>query len=152
MRISRLSTLLLAGLAACSDTSGPVPSDLLYAGNLAKWNSTGPNSYQMVLTRLCECAVPTEVVLVVVRNKSVESRTYVGTGAPVPASRATDFPDIPGLFELINRARGGTAYLYSTGYDAVYGYPATLYIDWVPGSLQDDVSYAVSEFTSLPQP
>lgn len=152
MRISHLSTLLLAGLAACSDTSGPAPSDLLYAGNLAKWNSTGPNSYQMVLTRLCECAVPTEVVLVVVKNKSVESRTYVGTGAAVPASRAADFPDVPGLFELINRARGGAASAYSTEYEAVYGYPVTLYIDWVQGTLLDDVSYAVTEFTSLPQP
>jgi hypothetical protein len=152
MRVSLLPTLLLAGLAACSDTSGPAPTDLLYAGNLAKWNSTGPNSYQMVLTRLCECAVPTEVVLVVVRNKSVESRTYVGSGAPVPAGRAADFPDIPGLFELIDRARGGAASAYSTEYDAVYGYPVTLYIDWVQGTLLDDVSYGVTEFTSLPQP
>ena len=152
MRISLLPTLLLAGLAACSDTSGPTPSDLLYASNLAKWNSTGPDSYQMVQTRLCECAVPTEVVLVVVRNKTVESRTYVGSGAPVPPGRADDFPDIPGLFELINRALSGGASAYSTEYDPTYGYPVTLYIDWVQGTLLDDVSYAVTEFTSLPQP
>lgn len=152
MRSSLLPTLLLAGLAGCSDTSGPTPSDLLYASNLAKWNSTGPDSYQMVLTRLCECATPTEVVLVVVRNKTVESRTYVETGAAVPPGRADDFPDIPGLFEFINQARSGAASAYQTEYDPTYGYPVTLYIDWVQGTLSDDVSYAVTEFTSLPQP
>jgi hypothetical protein len=151
MRFSLLPTLLLAGLAACSDTSGPAPGDLLYASNLAKWNSTGPDSYQMVLTRLCECTVPTEVVRVVVRNKSVESRTYAESGAAVPANRAADFPDIPGLFEFVNRARSGAS-AYNTGYEPTYGYPVTLYIDWVAGTLSDDVSYAVTEFTSLPQP
>jgi hypothetical protein len=151
MRSSLLPTLLLAGLAACSDNSGPTPSDLLYASNLARWNSIGPDSYQMVLTRLCECATPTEVVLVVVRNKTVESRTYVETDAAVPPGRADDFPDIPGLFEFIDQARRAAS-AYQTGYDPTYGYPVTLYIDWVQGTLSDDVSYAVTEFTSLPQP
>jgi hypothetical protein len=106
----------------------------------------------MVLTRSCACPTGIEAVTVVVRNKAVESRTFVASGLAVPGARATDFPDIPGLFVLIDRARGGGSVSYSTQYDGTYGYPVSLTIDWVGGTITDDVVYAVSEFTSLPQP
>lgn len=151
MRLRLTSTLVLAALAACSDSSGPTGADDLYLANLTKWNTTGPRSYQMVLTRGCACPAP-EAVLVVVQNRVVASRTFVETGAAVPPGRAADFPDVPGLFALVKRARDEEAFSYNAAYDPTYGYPSSLYIDFVGNTLTDNVSYAVTEFTSLPQP
>jgi hypothetical protein len=150
MRMRLPSLLLLATLAACTDTSGPTPGDQIYEGNLAKWNSTGPASYQMVLTRACACTVPLEAVLVVVRNKAVESRTFTATGTAVPTVRAPDFPDVAGLFDMINRAKGGGAIAYSAEYDSALGYPVTVFVNWTAGTIADDVSYTVTDFTPLP--
>jgi len=147
-----LAVLCFASLAACSDTSGPTGAEELYDANLAKWHSTGPDSYQMVVTRSCACTVPVELVRVVVQNKAVASRTFVETGQPVPAARAADFPDVPGLFALLKKAMDENAFSYNAAYDPTWGYPATLYLDFVGSTLTDNVSYAVSEFTTLPQP
>jgi hypothetical protein len=152
MRIPMMAVLSVAGLVACSDTSGPTGAEQLYDANLTKWNSTGPPSYQMVLTRSCACPVPIEVVRVVVQNKTVASRTFVETGEAVPASRAVEFPDVPGLFALLKEAMDENAFSYNAAYDPTWGYPATLYVDFVGSTLTDNVSYAVSEFTTLPLP
>ena len=151
MRLRLTSTLVLAALAACSDSSGPTGADDLYQANLTKWNATGPHSYRMVLTRNCACPAP-EVVLMVVQNRVVTSRTFVETGEAVPPDRAADFPDVPGLFALVKQAMDEEAFSYNAAYDPTYGYPYTVYVDFVGSSLTDNVSYAVTEFTSLPQP
>lgn len=152
MRMRLLAALCLAGPVACSDASGPAGADDLYVANLAKWNTTGPASYQMVLTRSCACAVPVETVRVVVQNKVVASRTFVETGEAVPPARAGDFPDVPGLFALLKQAMDEEAFTYNAAYDPTWGYPATLYLDFVGSTLTDNVSYAVTEFTTLPLP
>lgn len=151
MRIAFLAPLLVVVLGACSDTSAPGGPGELYEANLVKWNTTGPRSYQMVLTRSCACPGP-EIVLVVVQNRTVTSRTFVGGGEAVPPSRAEDFPDVPGLFALVKRAMDQEAYSYNATYDPTYGYPYSVYVDFVGSSLDDNVSYAVTDFTSLPQP
>ncbi|HEX9164389.1 MAG TPA: DUF6174 domain-containing protein [Gemmatimonadales bacterium] len=151
LRLSGRLVLAALALAACSDSSGPTGPDDLYQANLTKWNTTGPRSYQMVLTRNCACPVP-EVVLMVVQNRVVTSRTFVETGEPVPPGRAADFPDVPGLFALVKQAMDEEAFSYNAAYDPTYGYPYTVYVDFVGSTLTDNVSYAVTEFASLPQP
>jgi hypothetical protein len=150
MVTTRVFAVLLLGLAACTDGSGPSHVEEFFTASLAKWLATGPASYQMVLSRSCDCATGTEIVQVVVRNKVVESRTYLPGGDPVPAGRAADFPDVPGLFGLIRKAIDQDAYTHSETYDATDGYPTAIFVDWVPSSTTDNVTYGTSAFQPIP--
>lgn len=146
---------LMAGallLLACTDPVSPGSPDALHTANLAKWNAEGPRSYEMVLSRSCGCTPEPEHVRVVVRNRAVESRTFVPGGAPVPAVRAGDFPDVPGLFAVVSEARRRNAFSWNATYDPAFGYPASIYVDFVGSGLEDNLAYQVTEFAPLPQP
>ncbi len=150
-RVTRLwlAVATAALLTACADATGPTDPDLLLRQNMARWASRGPADYRYVITRFCEClaesAGPTTVV---VRNGEVETRRYA-TGASVHPQYESLFTPVPGLFDLIRRAIDTPAAGLAVRYDDTYGFPASIQIDWVAGTADDEVSYRITEFTPL---
>ena len=146
----------LAGVAmtlvlGCSDTSGPSPLEALYNANLQKWTQSGPKSYQMEIGRSCACP-PSGTVILTVRNLVVESRVYSDTGEPVPPEKADEFPDVPTLFAIIRQALDLDYYRLSIQYDATYGYPATVLLDRVGSTLEDNINYQILDLQPLTGP
>lgn len=125
---NRLGSALVAAclfLPGCSDVG---PADELSAAR-KRWELWGPATYDVVVSRYCECtqemAGPVQVS---VRNLVVESRRYVSSGEAVREGFAPNFPDVPGLFELIASAiRDGE--LADVEYDAETGLPASIMLD-----------------------
>jgi hypothetical protein len=121
-----IALLVLPLVAGCSDPSAP--SDDL-AGARGRWERWGAATYELTIHRSCEClrevALP---VIVSVKNGQVQSRTYVLDGAPVADRFVEFFPDVPGLFDLIQQtvARGSTV---EARYDAVTGAPLEILVD-----------------------
>lgn len=143
--------LALGLLAGCSDSTGTSIQEELLTSSIRKWNETGPASYEMILLRTCACpAIPP--VRIIVRNKVVESRSYADTGDPVPSEKADDFPDVPGLFALVKKAMDEDYYLFTVAYDPTYGYPASLQLDQVAATLDDNVNFQVIELQSIGPP
>lgn len=149
MRISLLVLAVIA-VAGCSDSTGPGDQRGLLEQNLALWSRKGPGSYRFTITRSCEC-IPemTGPVVIEVVNGQVDDRRYA-TGGAVSPQYDDLFRPIPGLFELIGLALDSPAAAVSVRYDAVYGYPASIQIDWVAGVADDEVSYRVDDFAPLP--
>jgi hypothetical protein len=119
--------LAAVAIAGCSDQS---PTDELSAAQ-RRWNAWGPASYDLTVGRSCECTPEMAGPVVVrVRNGVVESKTYVGTGAPVDEFRfPAIFPDVPGLFQLVLNEIG-KGHVTDVDYDATTGYPLRIMLDF----------------------
>ena len=144
-----LLLLSLAALAACSDSTDPTDPASALADARARWAGAGVANYQYTITRGCECS-PESVgpVIIEVRNHQVQTRRYL-SGTAVDPQFAELFTAVPGLFDLIDEALQAPAAGLAVRYNAEFGYPETIQIDWVAGFADDEVSYHVSDFTIL---
>lgn len=151
MRIRRFLTAALLVLTACG-ADGFLAS-LRFVQTLqaarARWESSGIDSYAMTVRRLCFCGF-VEPVRVTVDGGAVVSRTIVSTGDPVPASLVQYYPDIPGLFAIIEHARANGADGLRFEFHPSYGYPVAINIDWAQNAADDEVTYRTESFTISP--
>lgn len=137
----------MAALAACLDTSGL--GDDVHAAAVALWEQNGPASYSMQVTRTCVCEGPTGPVLVEVQNRVIVSWTDPDTGEPLEAQLQSGYPDVPGLFALIEQVKRQNPAFFQAKYDPTYGFPTIITINVTPSRVDDDLEYAVTEFTPL---
>lgn len=144
MRTS-LAIVLLA-LTACGDGLPSAPLFVRRAA-LERWQHSGIDSYELTVQRICYC-LSTEPVRVRVENGVVVSRTFVSTGQPVPSSYASLYPDVPGLFAIVEEAARDADDL-ETRFDATYGFPTEISIDWEERAVDDEVTYRTEAFTIL---
>lgn len=139
-----LARTLLFGvllLAGCGVTD---PAESFQAGR-NRWNSLGIVDYRFELSRACEC-LPIGAVRIVVENGVVVSRTVVATGEPLEAGMVPHYPDIPGLFDLIDDAYRRAIDVRVT-FDQHYGYPRSASIDYFEGA-DDEIALAVTGFAA----
>jgi hypothetical protein len=114
-----------------------------------RWERANVDSYEMTVRRLCgECPI-FNPVRITVSDGAVVSRIDVVTGEPVIHQLIDIFPDVPGLFALIDEAVEG-AYDLSVLYDPTYGFPAVVSIDWVRDHADDEIGYRVESFVRVP--
>jgi hypothetical protein len=69
-----------------------------------------------------------------------------------PASRhayASQYPDIPGLFAVVEEAATEADEL-DTEFDATYGFPTSISIDWIENAVDDEVAYVMQDFVAGP--
>jgi hypothetical protein len=142
-RQARLAWPMLAVLAgACQTGLDPSENQLIEARRV--WADSAVASYTMVVTRSGLQGSPV-VVRVTVTQGQVTDRRFVDTGDPVPAADHAKFPNVEGLFDLVqdafDRADG-----VSVSFDSVYGFPISIVIDYVRSSLNDDVTMAITGF------
>jgi hypothetical protein len=143
-----LTTLALAALG-CSAPTDPEHPEAQLEQNRALWIRSGVTSYQITISRLCECLPASSgPVIVEVRDKVIQQRRYE-TGASVDPAYASLFMDVPGLFDLINDAITAKAAAVSVRYNENLGYPESIAIDWQAGAADDEVSYRITGFTVL---
>jgi Family of unknown function (DUF6174) len=98
--------------------------------NLALWRSQGLTSYRFQYQHRCFCPpAVTDPVSIVVRGGEIVSVTYVATGQAVPPERFEQYLTVDALFVLARQALDEAASV-TIGYDASYGYPARVDVDW----------------------
>lgn len=114
----------------------------------ARWEHSGIDDYRFTLHRLCFCG-SNDPVRVVVLDGSVVSQTIETTGDPVPVEEGQYYPDVPGLFAIIEEARVNADYL-TTEFDETYGYPVLISIDWEERTADDEIAFRVENFERLP--
>ena len=142
-RFARLALVaaLTLGAGGCGSATGPQPD---FGVARARWAQRAPASYTMVVVRSCECLPGAAgAVLVSVRNGVVESRAYQPSGTAVVPEYAALFPDVQGLFALIDAAiRNGTHPLEAR-YHPALGFPTRVALG---DPAVDAPLYVVSEF------
>jgi hypothetical protein len=125
-------------------------------GNRKAWAAEGPDDYDLTLQRICFCSDElTQPVVVSVRDGKIVSVRVAATGEPVTPSYAEIYPDVEGLFTIIQDAIDSNAasihVVYAPSRDvsawrgglAPRGLPVWVEIDYERKAYDEEMSYGV---------
>ena len=136
--------MLLPVLAACENATGTDDLDRAQRAldrNWDRFESSAPPSYSYTVRINCECSSDvTRPVVVWVDRGFVEYLYYEDDGRSVPFSIADSFPSVEELFDAIQDAIDQDADLIDVEYDATYGYPTSVYIDYDRRVVDEELS------------
>ena len=142
-----LGVLVLTG---CS-TTGPGPTletEVRFYRDL--WDATRPASYVYAVRHTCFCG-PTAIgpVRVTVGPSGVTSREYVDLGIPFEPALADVFPDIDGLFDVLEDAIERDAHQIQVTWDETAGYPLEIYIDYEDFIADEEQGFIITELPEV---
>jgi len=117
--------------------------------NLAKWVASGIDTYEYQFVRACECPREGAGPIIV----TVESGVVKGVRRPddsdMPPWEGGSYP-IEQLFAEVQEAIDGDPDSIIVTYDAEYGYPRQIYIDWRVETADEETAYEASDLVSKP--
>ena len=147
----KLLFVFFLAVTGCTDSTSPSDEATALALSRARWFNYGFTDYQFTIARVCQClpemAGP---VLVEVRGGLVVEQRYA-SGISVDPQYSDLFTAVPGLFDLIDEALRREAAGLAVRYNATFGYPESIQIDWVAGAVDDEVSYRITDFSLASQ-
>jgi len=144
LRKLMLVPLLLAGCGVTDVDDERV--DRLDAAR-QRWESNAPESYSYVFRASCECLPSfTSPARIEVRAGEIESVVALSDGEPLPSE---PYRTIDELFDLIADALDAGTADFNVEYDAQYGYPTVISIDYDRQIADDEFAYWASELTAL---
>jgi hypothetical protein len=112
--------------------------------NRELWESSGRSDYRIEYRRNCFCPTDlTSPVVVAVVEGSIESVTYAETGEPVREDARDLFPDVAGLFDILQDAVDRDAASIRASYDAQLGYPVSIAIDYETMMADEELGFSV---------
>jgi hypothetical protein len=136
-------------LAVACSVSGPDRgADPLARLDLARrqWQSSGVSEYELAMRRSCgECPPAAASAVVVSVSAGGIAVSLAGNGEPVDPPFAELYPDVDGLFELIENALVGGVADVQVDYDRDRGYPRSVSIDALPDAVDDELGYVVDD-------
>ncbi len=114
------------------------------------WSTVEPDSYEYVLERICFCGEEARgPVRVRVENGSIDELRYTMPDLPVDSSLWSLFPDVDGLFDLLENALDRDAAQIDAIFDPDWGIPVDLFIDYSREIADEEVGFVVRELPSL---
>jgi hypothetical protein len=136
-------------LGACDSPTGPHAVDQL-AEARARWLSQGGDSYTYLLSRDCLCVLSGSEVTVTVENGQVVAATEAGSQLAVESAFLIYLKTVPDLFDLIDDALLRDVAVFMVSYDATYGYPTRIEIDYSAATADDEISFTASNLSLSP--
>ena len=126
-----------------------------FSQNQKKWNESNITHYRYELSIGCFCAFRDQMPLKVeVQNGEIVSIT-TSSGSVVAKTDASyenfsRYATIDRLFTELKADQGGKADEVTVKYDATYGFPTDISIDFIKAAVDDELSLNVSAFEKLP--
>jgi len=154
MRHVTLSLSVLGVLMAGCGILGPDSPDLEWeiAMHRAMWEANRPAGYEYVVERLCYCLEGAiGKVRVHVEGDSVTSRMYADGRGEVASELAALFPDVDGLFGVLEDALDRGADGVDVTWDNEIGVPVAILLDYDKFTVDDEVTYRVPELPKTGQ-
>lgn len=119
------------------------------------WDSKHVASYSYILELQCFCAPASQLspVLVTVQNGAVASVQYwdedPADRTPAPAGVFGPYDTVEELFDFVAEAIRQDADVLQVGYDAEYGFPNVVNVDFESGG-SEQLLFFVTQFTPTP--
>ncbi|HSJ13787.1 MAG TPA: DUF6174 domain-containing protein [Longimicrobiales bacterium] len=155
-RLPAIAALLIVAGSGCGSPTEPHRAVLsLLRQAEAIWADSALTSYSIVQERFCEC-LPSEIGPVrltvavgggAVNAETIVSAVYVEGGEPVAAGHS--FLSVRQLFELIREAARTNADVIEVGFNAIYGYPSDVLIDYDRAIADDERVYTTYDLQNL---
>ena len=145
------AALLAAGCEVFGFPIGSPPvraADAALAEARARWAEAAINDYQFTIQTICFCQQsvvgPSRVTVV----DGVTTEIVNLEGGPVDADTRRAVPlTTDALFAKVAQALGRAERLV-VAYDDVFGFPSTIDIDWIVNAIDDETTFAVTDFSA----
>lgn len=112
-----------------------------------RWQREGASDYELTLQRICFCPHElTQPVVVGVRNGRIVTVRVAATGRPVDPEYVAVYPDVAGLFWIVEDAIDGDAASIDVEYDPQRGFPTRVDLDYDRSAYDDEMLFAVHGF------
>lgn len=119
--------------------------------NRKLWNSNNIVSYRYTFSNSCFCISDARgPVVIEVRNGQTVSITSVETGQPVDPQFFQNYNTIPKLFNVIQDAIARQASSLTVQYNARYGYPTQINVDYNAQIADEEIYLTIENFEILP--
>jgi hypothetical protein len=133
-------------LAGCS-----LGAQSTFSRNLERWQASGVTHYRFSLFVGCFCAFSQRMPLTVeVNGNRVVSMTYADGISISPGEQDFEyfsrFATIDRIFTELQSVLAGEADEVSVTYNAEFGFPEQINIDYIKQALDDELSLSVSNF------
>lgn len=146
MRVTSACFVVAFGtLAACS--SSIQEQELAEARE--QW-SRQPRSYELTWQQDCFCSIDmVRPIRIRVVEGQITSATFVDDRVDVPESIRDTLVTVDGVFDRIEDAIDDGAAQIDVEYDATWGYPASLYIDYSRRTADEELAMQLSDFAPI---
>jgi hypothetical protein len=135
-----LGTVLLT---ACSKSNSTSNDEL--STNQAQWKSKNFKNYSFTLRLICYCPPSrTGPHSIRVVNGNISSVN----GLPYDENKTGKLYSIDGFFDYIKSAIAQKPFRSNISYNAKYGYPEIVYFDFNESIADDEIRYAIIDFTA----
>lgn len=138
--------LLALVLTGCDSATGPNELDQL-AEARARWLAQGGDSYSYQLTRECLCVLSGREITVTVENGQVVAAADASSQLAVESAFLSYLQTVPDLFDLIDDAILRQVAAFTVSYDAIYGYPTRIEIDYSAATADDEISFTARDLS-----
>jgi hypothetical protein len=105
-----------------------------------RWQAYGLKDYVVEQKRLCFCAVPPGFVRLTVRDNRIVGGVDVTTTQPVPPQALQSYQTIDEMFAWLRDVQARNPARLAIDYDARYGYPERIAVDYSVGLADDELS------------
>ncbi len=145
-------TLLFVALAACSvlgdAQQGRMRDELKQSQQ--RWAAQHVANYRYSLQTRCFCPPEiTQPVVIEVRNGVATSVIGTTVGGRVNTEHFSRYNTIEKLFAVIQDAIDKHAAVIAVNYDATFGYPTSINIDFDTRAIDDEISFTTDSFEVL---
>ena len=111
------------------------------------WNKQNISNYDYTLSNSCFCIGDARgPVVIKVRNAQTTSITSVATGKPVNREFFQNYNTIPKLFDVIQDAINRKAFSLNVPYNARFGYPTQIDIDYNSQIADEEIFLTIENF------
>lgn len=141
MRSLSLLLVISLGFAGCSIFQEEERTELSIAQGL--WSRAEISDYSYQLTVVCFCDDGRF-------NVTVQDGALASV-EPLDGQESTTLAEktIPDLFNVIVEAVSGNASVVDVDYHGAFGYPNSIYIDYIEEAVDDEIRYEIDEFERL---
>ena len=139
-------------LAACASGASANQNQSELDQNWQKWQDADISHYRYNLAISCFCVFSQDMPLIIeVQDGQVVSMEYTSGNEIDPSSREyfQRFETIDRLFEQLQKDIGGEADEVVVTYNATYGFPEEVKIDYVLEATDDELWLTISDFEPL---
>lgn len=155
MRAHRLFVAIavatLPAFSGCNGPSEPSSEQQLLSENRARFRAGVGTSYSYDYRNVCFCGPDTtREVRVSVRDRVRVSVTAVENGALVPRERWNEFLTVEEVFDTIQHAIDEGAASVRVSYDADFGYPKDVFIDFDERLADEERGFILDDLVPAP--
>jgi hypothetical protein len=146
MRISfACFVAVLVTLAACASVDDRELSEAR-----EQWSRQVPRSYELTWQQACVCE-PTwnRPIRISVAAGQITSAIYVDDDEAVAEPVRSHLVTVDGVFDKIEDAIEGDASQVDVEYDATWGYPASVFVDYNRRTADEELMLQLSDFTTI---